>query len=190
MGNHGKNFPGGHFRHHGSPLINIQLGICHLLNLHIQRGVHIITGIFHSGHIICRLIAQGSTRIDEIIICQRLHAHASLGGISHNVGEQFRERIRPGFILLLVQYSLCQHFPIPGINRSPVIPGQQNFLPGIVAVVDHVLFAGSGKISQMHNEHQKHCHKKHTCHNDFRFIVQPSGICFFSSLFLLGFFSC
>ena len=178
MGYHGKNLSRGNLRHHHGAFVNIELGIRNLLYLHIQCGIDIVPGILHARRVIGGLIAQGRTGIDQVIIRHRLHPHTPLGGITHNMGKHVRKRIHPGFILPLIRNGFGQHFPVPGINVAAVIPRQKDFLPGIVAVIQHLLLTGSRKIAEICNHCHKYRDKKQTCCKNFPFIVDTSGIGF------------
>ena len=152
MRHHSKDLAGRHFRYNDGATINIQLVVGHLLDMDIQCGIYIVSGVLFSGSIVLHLIAQGSIGVDQIVIGQSLHSHPSLRGIAHDMGEQILIRIVTGLLFILIQYRLRQDIPVPGINGSAVIAGQQNLLTGIITVVDHILFAGCHKMSQIDHE--------------------------------------
>ena len=152
MRHHGNDLTGRYFCHNDGATINIQLIVCYLLDLHVQRGIDIIPGVLFPGSIVFDLIGQRSICIDQIIIRQCFHSHSALGGITDNVRKQILIGIISGLFFLLVQDGLRQHFPIPGVNSPTVVPGQQNLLSGIITVIDHILFAGCHKMSQIDHE--------------------------------------
>ena len=151
MGHHGQHFSRGDFRHYDSAAVNAHFGIGCLLKPHIQRGIYIVPGIFHSCQIVCHLIVQGSICINQIVIRKSFHAHTSLCGISYHMGKKIPVRIASCFVLLAVQNGFRQYFPVLGKNGSPVIPGQQYLLSGIIAVINHLLLTGCREISQIHD---------------------------------------
>lgn len=69
--------------------------------------------------------------------------------------KQILIRIISSLLFIRIQYRLCQNIPIPGINGSAVIAGQQNLLTGIITVVDHILFAGCHKMTQIDQQAQE-----------------------------------
>ena len=155
MRHHCQNLAGRHFRYNDGTTVNIQLVIGHLLDMDIQCGIYIISGILFPGSIVFHFIAQGGIGVDQIVIGQSLHSHASLGGITYDMRKQILIRIVSSLLFIRIQYRLCQNIPIPGINGSAVIAGQQNLLTGIITVVDHILFAGCHKMTQIDQQAQE-----------------------------------
>ncbi len=155
VGHHGQYLPCGNLRHHDGPFVDAQLFVRCLLQRHVQGGIDAVPGILQACHIVGCLVAQGGAGIDQVVVGQGLYAGAAFRGVSHDVGEQICVRVHPGLPLVAVQRRLGQDIPVGGVDGAAVVPGKQDGLPGIVAVVEHLLFAGGGEIPQISDQYRE-----------------------------------